>query len=88
MALGKPCGAVIPRYHPPLWLSEGCKRNSRAPLVRRLFLAFRPSPSHHRGDRPALEYEPCPRRSERGVSRLFGATGDRHGGNPPPLDVV
>jgi len=60
MALGKPCGAVIPRYHPPLWLSEGCKRNSRAPLVRRLFLAFRPSPSHHRGQPPRLQYEGLP----------------------------
>jgi hypothetical protein len=29
MALGKPCGAVTPRCHPPLWLSEGCKRDSR-----------------------------------------------------------
>jgi hypothetical protein len=40
--MGKPCGAVIPRCHLPLWLSEGCKRDSRVPPFRRLFLTFRP----------------------------------------------
>ena len=30
----------------------------------------------------------CPERSERGVSRPIGAAGARHGGDPPPLDVV
>jgi len=89
MALGKPCGAVTPDVtrrsgsrKAAITIAAHCPCPSAVPGLPALTI-----PPSRRAVRTSNRM-PCLGRSERGVSRPFGATGARHGGHHPDHDSV